>query len=1108
MNPYQDLIKQIDRFIRKYYLNKMLKGVLLFLFVFLSTFLLITTLEFFGRFNSYVRAFLLFSFISINLYILVRYFLNSFVKLFSFGKQISHFQAAEIIGQFFPDVSDKLLNTLQLNESISSNTTSIDLLKASINKRSQSFSSLNFSSAIDLKNDNKKYFYYLVPLFFVFLTVSVILPDFFTQSTNRVIHFNTYFKPKAPFSFILPQKEYVIQEGEHIHIDLKLKGKILPERVFIVSQQGKFLMNKKDNSSYDFNLNAIVSTSDFYFIANDFESDRYQIKVLGKSTLKKLTATLIFPTYLNRPNETIENVGDFMIPEGTSIHWSGSAGNVNSISFISNCLVKKFNSTSFDFYSKHYHSSKVGFLLKNKFIPVIDTLTLTLDVVKDAYPTINVTRFFDSLQPHFVQFSGLVTDDIGLNQLNFHYSIKNNSKNVTNVLSVQPVSGTSSGFNYGFNFLSLDLSVNDEITYFFEVIDNDAIHGGKSVRSVQFIYQVPSFEELNDKRDNLLTESNQSLHDLMDKTIDFSENVNRLKKDVLNSKRMDFSKLNQVKQLQQQQQDLNKEIKSIQKQLQESNQTLDALSQQDQELLEKQEVLEELLNQVMDDELMNLLNQLEDLLIENKSKNKIKDNLEDIQLSTEEMNRQLDRSIEQLKKLQVNEKIDALEKELNQLSGEQESLANDVNKKSITKEDALKQQKEIDNKFNDLMKDLDQINQLNNDLSKPIELGNQDAIKNDIDLNMQDAKNKLSKSKFQKASEIQQSASDNLNKMASDIDFNQNQSNQKDQEEDLQTLRSLLDNLITQSFNQEKLRAKFIGIKKNSSSYSLFVRDQQKIIASTHVIEDSLYALAKRQPKISSFVDTELSVIKKQFNYIVEDLDEHKNSYLATHQQTVMTSFNNLALLLNESLQQMQQAMKGAKSGSGSCDNPSNSGSKPKSGQGNMGDLKEQLKKQLDQMKKGTNLGGLNPGQGQLGMSSKDFSKMAAQQAAIRQNLESLRNKLNKDGKGIGNMLNPLIQELEQQEKDLINKNLNSNVINRQKQILTRLLESEKALMERGFDNKRESKEGKYLENGNQIQFDEYTKQKLQQIEMLKAIDPIYKKYYKDKAYEYFNRAN
>ena len=1108
MNAYLDLINQIDRFIRKYYLNKMLKGVLFFLLVFSISYLLVTTLEFFGRFNSFVRAFLLFSFIIVNGYIFIRYFWVSLMKLLSFGKQISHFQAAEIIGQFFPDVSDKLLNTLQLNESINETSSSVDLLKASINQRSKSFSKLNFSSAIDLKKDNKKYIYYLIPLFFVFLTVSMILPDFFSQSSTRVWHFNKYFKPKAPFKFILPNKEYIIQEGEHIHIDLKLKGKILPERVFIVSQQGKYLMNKRDNNSYDFDLNSIISTSDFYFIANDFESDRYQIKVLGKSAFKKLAATLIFPSYLDRPNEIIENVGDLIIPEGTVIHWNGLADNVSSITFKSTDLVKRFNGLAFDFESKHYHSSNVEFLLRNKFVSVFDTLKLSLDVVKDAYPSINVSRIFDSIQPHFVQFSGLATDDIGLNSLNFHYNIKNNSKNISKVLSVQPVSGSSSAFNYGFNFLSLDLQVNDEITYYFEVTDNDAIHGGKSARSVQFIYQVPSLEELNDKRDDLLTESNNSLQALMNKTSEFGENVNRLKKDVLNAKRMDFSKMNQVKQLQQQQQDLQKEIKNIQQQLQESNQALDALSKQDQELLEKQEMLEELLNQVMDDELMNLLDQLEDLLKENKSKNEIKDKLENIQLSSDEMNRQLDRSIEQLKKLQVNEKIDALEEELKQLSEEQDSLANEVDKESITKEEAIKQQNDIDKKFDKLMNDLDEIKKLNNDLSKPMELGNQDAIKQDIQSDMNDANDKLSKSKNQKASESQKSAADNMEKLASDIDFNQKESNQKDQEEDLQTLRSILDNLITQSFNQENLRSKFINVKQNSSSYGLFVREQQKIIASTHIIEDSLFALAKRQPKISSFVDNELSEIKKQFNYIVEDLDEHRKSNLAVHQQTVMTSLNNLALLLNESLQQMQQEMRGSKSGSGSCDNPSNYGSKPKSGQGNIGDLKDQLKKQLDQMKIGNKPGGSNPGDGQLGMSAKDFSKMAAQQAAIRQRLESLRNELNKDGKGSGNMLNPLIQELEQQEKDLINKNLNPSVINRQQQILTRLLESEKALMERGFDNKRESKEGKTFKNGNQIQFDEYTKQKLQQIEMLKAIDPIYEKYYKDKAYEYFNRAN
>ena len=117
-----------------------------------------------------------------------------------------------------------------------------------------------------------------------------------------------------------------------------------------------------------------------------------------------------------------------------------------------------------------------------------------------------------------------------------------------------------------------------------------------------------------------------------------------------------------------------------------------------------------------------------------------------------------------------------------------------------------------------------------------------------------------------------------------------------------------------------------------------------------------------------------------------------------------------------------------------------------------------------------------------------------------------MRQELNKDGKGTGNKLNPLIKELEQQQQDLINKRFDRDIIKRQKNILTRLLESDKALMERGLDEKRESKEGKNNYNGNQIQFNEYNKEKLRQIELLRSVDPTYNKYYKDRANEYFNR--
>ena len=91
------------------------------------------------------------------------------------------------------------------------------------------------------------------------------------------------------------------------------------------------------------------------------------------------------------------------------------------------------------------------------------------------------------------------------------------------------------------------------------------------------------------------------------------------------------------------------------------------------------------------------------------------------------------------------------------------------------------------------------------------------------------------------------------------------------------------------------------------------------------------------------------------------------------------------------------------------------------------------------------------------------------------------------------------------QEEAIINKNISRKLIDRQSEILTRLLESEKAIIERGFEEKRESKQGNKLNNGNQIRFDEYNKEKKKQIELLRSADPSYKKYYKDKANQYFN---
>ena len=129
---------------------------------------------------------------------------------------------------------------------------------------------------------------------------------------------------------------------------------------------------------------------------------------------------------------------------------------------------------------------------------------------------------------------------------------------------------------------------------------------------------------------------------------------------------------------------------------------------------------------------------------------------------------------------------------------------------------------------------------------------------------------------------------------------------------------------------------------------------------------------------------------------------------------------------------------------------------------------------------------------------------MAAEQSAIRKKLEEIRNNLKGGNNELGNNLSELLNELEKQEKDLVNRRF-KNIINRQKNILTRLLDSEKALNERGMEEKRESKTAKKQNQGNNLRIDQYNKEKIKSIEDIRTIDPRLNKYYKEKAVEYLN---
>jgi hypothetical protein len=412
---------------------------------------------------------------------------------------------------------------------------------------------------------------------------------------------------------------------------------------------------------------------------------------------------------------------------------------------------------------------------------------------------------------------------------------------------------------------------------------------------------------------------------------------------------------------------------------------------------------------------------------------------------------------------------------------------------------------------------------------------------------MEKSSEQLNQNNKKNASKSQKEASDKMQEMKEQMQKAMDSMEKEEQEEDMQTLRQILENLLNLSFAQEDLMTQLSKLRSDNPQYLKITQTQKKLQDDSKIIEDSLLALSKRNPKISADVNREISAINMNMGKAVSELAERMQTNAQMRMQYSMTSINNLALLLNENLEQAQKQAKEGKPGSGSCKKPGkgqkpSSSSKPgsKPSMANMKQIQQQLNKQLEELKKaleqqGNKPGGQKPGNkpgdkpggqkpgGQNGMGqqggqngmmpgvqgqgmSEQLAKMAAQQEALRRQMQQMLDKIKKEGGS--NPGGNIAEMMEQTEKDIVNRQITQETMKRQQDIITKLLESEKAEREREQDEKRKSNEAKNEILSNPTQFLEYKRLRQKELELLNTVSPSLTPYYKQKVNEYFNSVN
>ena len=1107
------LIHKLDAFIRKFYLNQLVKGGIFFTLSFLFVYLFISFAEYIGNFNSTIRFILLLFWILSNLTALVYFIVIPLLKLYKIGKILSYKEAAIIIGKHFPNIQDKLLNALLLEE-MSQQSPDNTLLLASIQQKTNELAPISFTSIISIK-DNLKYLRWIIPPVIVFLFVFIFIPDLFQSSTKRIIKYNeSFYIP--PFTFEIENEKLECLQNESFELKVHLKGKTIPDKVFITINENDYLLQKTSKNQYTYTFKNPQKDIAFSLKGLDVQTD-YVLKVLPRPIITGFHIQLHYPKYLNKQTENIHNTGDLIIPEGTKVVWTFNTINTEKfyIIFKDTQIVINVQKPTIQFQKTFKASSPYILAAQNQFLhKPTDSTFFNIQVIPDQYPQIEVQQIKDSNSVIFnPSFYGTIKDDYGLSKLEFHANIhttdSTDKPTTIHWQSKIPISTASSQiFNYFIDHQNFPLlKPGDKVEYYFEVYDNDGVNGAKKTRSDIFIFNLPTITEIEKNISKNNEQIKNELESNIKQTKNLQKEINQLYNKILEKKQLSFEDKKALQNLLQKQKTIQENIEQLKQQLN-KNKELENQKEYNEELLKKYEELQKLFDNIITPEIQKLIKELEELSNKLLDKKLLEQKLEELKMNTKDIEKELDRTLEIFKQFQVEQKLQNAIEQLDKLQQQQEKLAQQTEDKKSNPQDLIQQQQQINQQFKDLQEQLKEMHSINQSLERPNQLPNTEHQEQQINNEQQQATEQLKNNNKSNSSKHQKNASDKMKEMKEQLQQALEKIQEEQQAESEENLKQILDNLLRLSFEQENLIKLVQTTKPNDPKYSRIAREQKKLLDQSKIIEDSILALSKRNPQLSSSINKEISNIQQYSKQSIEQLAEHNSAMAAVAMQKNFTSINNLALMLNESLENLQQQMKNPsdKPGSGSCKKPgSGKGQKPSTqpSKPKLSELQKQLNEQLKQLKEGMQKGQQN-NKGQLpgGSIAEQLAKMAAQQELLRQQLQELMQKLKQQGKNPGGDIASMMEET---EKDIVNNRITEQTIMRQQEILTRLLESEKAIREQEEDEKRESREPKNYNKTNPKQNFEYNKQPSKEIEDLINSPIFLKPFYKEKTQTYFN---
>ncbi|WP_411893979.1 hypothetical protein [Winogradskyella sp. A2] len=915
MSNFETIKSKLEGFIKKFYTNELLKGAILFFATGLLYFIVVLFVEYMLWLRPLGRTFLFWAFITVELVLFVKFIAIPLAHLFKLRKGINYEMASRLIGSHFPEVNDKLLNVLQLNESAKQS----DLLVASIEQKALELKPVPFQTAINFKSNIKYLKYAAIPIAIIAVSLLSGKINWFSDSYDRVVNYKTAYEPPAPFQFFVLNESLKAIESKDFKLKIKTAGTVIPENAQIMFSGQSYFLQPIAPGEFQFVFSLLNQNIEFILVANGVTSKSYFLEVINTPNLVNFEMELDYPAHTKKQDEILKSTGSAVIPEGTKVTWKAQTKSTNTVNIYAEDTLRftARNNDNFTASKRLFRNYNYRVSTSNKDLKDYENLAYNISVIRDAYPELKVQAQKDTLDQNSLYFYGQASDDHGLTKLHLvYYPTNDESKK-----ELFPITISSSNFSEFVSAFPSQLNLEEGVSYqlYFEVFDNDAINKFKRTKSSVFNYRKLTKEEEEQKQ---LQEQNKTINDIsktfeklqeQDKKLEeFSKTQKEKEQLNFNDKKKFEEFLKRQKQQEQLMKNFNKKLQDNFEEFQKEKKEEDQFKKDLKERLKENEV-----KLKQDEELLKELEELKDKI----NKEEFTQKLEELAKQNKNKKRSMKQLLELTKRFYVMKKTEKIASELEELSEKQEKQAKNNN------ENTKENQEKLNDEFNKLQKDIEELKRDDRRLQKPMNVPRDEFIESEINYDQKEAKESLEKKEeaekmegeqtpeseqqLKNANERQKKAAKKMKQLSEMMkkSLSGGGGGGEQASEDIDMLRQILENLLLYSFDQESLMNTFEEINIDNNKYGKYIIEQSNLREHFEHVDDSLFALSLRQPKISEQVNSQITEVYFNIDKSLGQLTENRLYQGIASQQYAITASNELASFLSDVLDNMEMSM-------------------------------------------------------------------------------------------------------------------------------------------------------------------------------------------------------